>query len=167
MRWFVLAIVACLFGCNGLSLKRADGAPTREAIKSALRLHAPSDLTAKYLAARGIETGWSFSPDEALAKLRDEQTPEARIVRAEMADLAGREAEVWSSQKAVDRYYTAAYEASLALAEPADRLDMARRAEALKIYNHAVARFLRRSGGSKFHPDTGWEQTLAKNGLRV
>ncbi|MFL5327520.1 MAG: esterase/lipase family protein [Gemmataceae bacterium] len=166
-RLALAAIVVLSIGCNGLSLKRADGAPMREAFKSVLRLHAPSDPAAKYLATHGIESSWTFSPDEAITKLQSETTAEGQVVLAEMCDLSGRESEVWSRSKSVERYLDAAYHASLALGMPAESLDAKRRADAVKIYNHAVARFLRRSGGRKLRPDDKWEEGLAKAGLKV
>ena len=99
MRRGLLAFVLLLVGCNGLSLKRTDSAPVRDALKSALRLHVPSDSTTKYLAKRDIAISWAFNAHDAVEKIKDDQSLDGRIARAELFDLAGRQCEVWSNQR--------------------------------------------------------------------
>ncbi len=163
----LLIALVLITGCNGLSLRKADGASAAESLRSALCLQTPSNGTRKYLTEHGLEPGITFDPATTAQKVTDQTSPEGRLVLAELCDLAGREAEVWSPTKSLDHYLNAAWYASRALLDDADELPIERRPDAVAIYNHAVERFLRRSGGRKLLPDDKWAAALAERDIRV
>ena len=165
-RSFLLVLVA-LVGCNGLSLRKADGSSLGDSVRSALHLQTPGPFAQKYLEQHGLEPGLTFDPATAANKLTDQTSPEGRLVLAELCDLAGREAEFWSPSKSLNHYLDAAWYASLALFEDGEGLPLERRGDALKVYNHAVEHFLRRSAGGKLLPDDKWEAELAAANANV
>lgn len=164
----VLAILMLAsLGCNGLSLKKADDGATGDILRSALRLQNPSTAATTYLHAKGLDSRAWFDPNAVSTKLGDESSPEGRLVLAEVCDLAGREAEFWSPGHASEHYLDAAYHSSRALFDGGESLSNDRRRDAERIYNHALARFLRKTAGRKLRPDADWEERLCKAGVGV
>ena len=88
----ILVLLVALAGCNGLSLRKADGSSLGESVRSALHLQTPGPFAHKYLEQRGLEPGIGFDPVTTAAKLTDQASPEGHLVLAELCDLAGREA---------------------------------------------------------------------------
>lgn len=166
-RHYLLMALVILTGCNGLSLRKADGAGAAESLRSALRLQSPSAATGRYLTKQGVATGITFDPGAAAQKLTDTATPEGKLALAELCDLAGREAEIWSPGKSLNNYLNAAWYSYRALFDEHSELPVERRSDALAIYNHAVERFLRKSGGRKLLPDDKWEASLAARDVHV
>jgi pimeloyl-ACP methyl ester carboxylesterase len=167
MRAGWVVAVAVLAGCNGLSLKKADGGPVLDTVRSALRLHAPGPFAQDYLVRRGFPPGVTSRPAVYAEQLANDTTAEGRLVLAELCDLAGREAEVWSPGKAVGHYLDAAWHAERAMLDDPEALTAERRGEAAAIYNHAVGRFLRRTAGRKLRTDADWERRVATHGAAV
>jgi pimeloyl-ACP methyl ester carboxylesterase len=165
-RSFLIALVL-LTGCNGLSLRKADGSSLGESARSVLRLQSPGPFAQKYLEQQGLASSVAFDPAATAKKLTDQTSPEGRLVLAELCDLAGREAEFWSPSKSLNHYLDAAWYASQALFDPGEELPLERRGDALTVYNHAVERFLRRSPGRKLLPDAKWETQLASLNVNV
>lgn len=164
---YVLLVVVALVGCNGLSLRKVDGHCCSDSLRSALRMQSPSPWAAAYLKERNLYSVLGFNPAEAMKQLPSPITPEGRLLLAELTDLAGREAEVWSSANAVRHYLDAAWYASLALFADDGNLPIERRGDALAIYNHAVKSFIRVSSGRKVLPDDQWEAQLIAANARV
>lgn len=155
-----------LVGCNGLSLRRVDGGSAADSIQSALRLHGPGPATRSYLTKAEVRSGFFFDPATTAERLGEPSTAEGRLALAELRELAGREAELWSPAKALNHYLDAAYYSSRALFD-SDGLPVERRADAADLYNRAVARFLRRSGGKKLLPGDAWEHQLEQQEVAV
>jgi pimeloyl-ACP methyl ester carboxylesterase len=163
----VLALLTVvLAGCNGLSLRKADGGSVTDAMQSALRLRGPGPATREYLNKSGIRDRFFFDPAEAAEKLGQPDTPEGRLAVAELHDMAGREAEYWSPSRAINHYLQAAYFSSEALLADGG-LALERRADAVDLYNRSVERFLRRSAGRKLLPDDAWERQLRQQDLNI
>jgi pimeloyl-ACP methyl ester carboxylesterase len=156
-----------LTGCNGLSLRKADGSSLGQSVRSALHLETPGPFAQEYLEQRALGASVAFDPESTAKKLEGQTSPEGRLVLAELCDLAGREAEFWSPSRSLNHYLDAAWYASQALFDEGDGLPLERRGDAVRIYNHSVERFLRRSGGRKLLPNDKWETQLASSNVNV
>lgn len=162
----LLLLLVLLTGCNGLSLRKADGGSAADTIRSVFRLQTPGPTARDYLARHGIDSGSLSVPAHAAELLRNVPSAEGQAVLAELCDLAGKESEVWSPGKSIEHYLDACYFASEALLDH-NALPIERRSEVVDIYNHALNRFLRKTSGRKLRPDQLWEQRLWRRGIEV
>jgi pimeloyl-ACP methyl ester carboxylesterase len=161
----VVALIA-LAGCNGLSLRKADGGSAIDSMQSVMRLHSAGPATREYLARTGNNREFFFDPAAAAERLGVPEDAEGRLALAELCELAGREAEFWSPSKALNHYLDAAYYSSRALFDD-DGISLERRADAADLYNRAVARFLRKSAGRKLLPGDDWQRKLEQQEIAV
>ena len=164
-----IAAVAFLCGCSTARVYRSRVGVASERVSTFVGARVPGPITAEVLARHDLDSPIGLvRPGLAADRLVDSgaaaDDPEGMLALADLRGKAARRAEVFAPSQAPGLYLDAIETASSVLAaNPPARSET----EARRVYNDAVAGFLRCTGGTWMRLDKDWRNKLAALGIEV